>query len=483
MDLSRLRNLSIVAHIDHGKTTLADRILELSGAVDPRDMRAQYLDSMDLERERGITIKLQSVRLDWHDHVLNLIDTPGHVDFGYEVSRSLAACEGVILLVDAAQGIEAQTLANCYLALENDLEIVAVPQQDRPARRRPRPLRRGDREGARHPRRRDPAHQRQDRRGRARAARRGDRAHPGARRAMPTRPLQALIFDSHFDQYRGVVSLGPGHERHAHDRRRAAVHAGRRRPRRRRGRRPQPRATRRWPSLGPGETGYLIAGIKDVRRGPLGRDRHRRRPPAAERPGRATATPSRWCSAGSTRSTATSSPTCGRRWRSCGSTTRSFTYEPETSRRPRLRVPLRLPRPAPHGDRPRAARARVRPRPHRHGAVGRLPRAQDERRAGRGRQPVGPARRRRDRATSRSRASPSPSSRRPTTRARSWTSARRGGARCSKLEYLSPERVELIYQVPLAEVVHRLLRPAQEPHPGLRQPRLRARRLRSAPTS
>ncbi len=124
--IDRLRDLSVIAHIDHGKTTLSDRILELCGAVDPRDMRAQYLDSMDLERERGITIKLQSVRLDWKGHVLNLIDTPGHVDFGYEVSRSLAACEGVILLVDAAQGIEAQTLANCYLALEHNLEIVAV---------------------------------------------------------------------------------------------------------------------------------------------------------------------------------------------------------------------------------------------------------------------------------------------------------------------------------------------------------------------
>src|SRR4026207_1442415 len=119
MELDRIRNISIVAHVDHGKSTLADRLLELCGAVDPRDMRAQYLDSMDIERERGITIKLQSVRLDYRDHVINLIDPPGHVDFGYEVSRSLAACEGVILLVDAAQGIEAQTAAQRHPALRD----------------------------------------------------------------------------------------------------------------------------------------------------------------------------------------------------------------------------------------------------------------------------------------------------------------------------------------------------------------------------
>src|SRR3954451_21503575 len=126
MDLARLRNFSIIAHIDHGKSTLSDRILELTGAVDARDMREQYLDSMDIERERGITIKAQNVRVGWRDHVIHLIDTPGHVDFGYEVSRSLAACEGVVLLVDASQGIEAQTLANCYQALEHDLTIVAA---------------------------------------------------------------------------------------------------------------------------------------------------------------------------------------------------------------------------------------------------------------------------------------------------------------------------------------------------------------------
>jgi GTP-binding protein LepA len=260
--LDRFRNLCIIAHIDHGKSTLADRMLELCGAVDPRDMRAQYLDSMDIERERGITIKLQSVRLDYRDHILHLIDTPGHVDFGYEVSRSLAACEGAILLVDAAQGIEAQTLANCYLALENNLEIVAALNKiDLPAADPDRYAAEIEKVLG------IPANE---------ILRVSAKTGEGVSELLdavveripapegdPDATLQGLIFDSHFDQYRGVVSsvrIMNGTLRTGE--RIKFVQAGSVYSAEEVGvRRPDPTPIA---SLGAGEVGYLIAGIKDV---------------------------------------------------------------------------------------------------------------------------------------------------------------------------------------------------------------------------
>lgn len=262
IDQTRIRNLSIIAHIDHGKSTLSDRILELTGAVDPREMREQYLDSMDIERERGITIKAQNVRVSWKNHIIHLIDTPGHVDFGYEVSRSLAACEGVVLVVDASQGIEAQTLANCYLALEHDLEIVAVLNKiDLPAADPDRYASEIDKTlGI-------------DKDSILRiSAKTGqgvselldaivERIPSPAGEA--TAKTQVLIFDSYYDQYRGVISsvrVVNGSLR-ANSKIRfmqaQAIHEveeiGVRLP-----------VSTPVVELGPGEVGYLIAGIKDV---------------------------------------------------------------------------------------------------------------------------------------------------------------------------------------------------------------------------
>jgi GTP-binding protein LepA len=268
----RIRNFCIIAHIDHGKSTLADRMLQLTGVVEERLMRAQYLDRMDIERERGITIKAQNVRLPWQldgeDHVLHLIDTPGHVDFTYEVSRALEACEGAILLVDAAQGIEAQTLANLYLALENDLTIIPVLNKiDLPAA--------------------DPekyaaelAH--------IIGCEPGDVLKVSAKTGQGVRelldevvrqvpapkgdadaPARAMIFDSVYDTYRGVVtyirvvdgkitprqrikmmSTGATHE---------LLEVGIISP--------EPKSS---DGLGVGEVGYLITGVKDVRQSKVG---------------------------------------------------------------------------------------------------------------------------------------------------------------------------------------------------------------------
>ncbi len=272
-----IRNFCIIAHIDHGKSTLADRMLQLTGVVEGRDMRAQYLDRMDIERERGITIKSQAVRLPWAapgidgvrtDHVLNLIDTPGHVDFTYEVSRSLAACEGAVLLVDAAQGIEAQTLANLYLALENDLHVIPVLNKiDLPAAQPERYA-----EEIAHIVGGSPEDVLQV----------SGKTGAGVKELLdkvvaeiphpvgdPDAPARAMIFDSVYDIYRGVITyirvidgkITPRERiqmmstRATHELLEVGVIS------------PEPIPT---VGLGVGEVGYLITGVKDVRQSKVG---------------------------------------------------------------------------------------------------------------------------------------------------------------------------------------------------------------------
>ena len=269
---SNIRNFSIIAHIDHGKSTLADRMLQLTGIVESREMRAQYLDRMDIERERGITIKSQAVRLPWvsdgHNYALNMIDTPGHVDFTYEVSRSLAACEGAVLLVDAAQGIEAQTLANLYLAMENDLVVIPVLNKiDLPGAQPEKfaeeigsllgvdasdVLRVSGKTG-------EGVAELLDRIVREIPAPQGD----------PDGPTRAEIFDSVYDSYRGVVTYVRVVDGHLSSRERVkmmytgatyeVLELGVMSPE------PTPTA-----GLGAGEVGYLITGVKDVRQSRVG---------------------------------------------------------------------------------------------------------------------------------------------------------------------------------------------------------------------
>jgi len=285
-----IRNFCIIAHIDHGKSTLADRMLQITGVVADRDMRAQYLDRMDIERERGITIKSQAVRMPWGvspapaaapaTFALNMIDTPGHVDFTYEVSRSLAACEGAVLLVDAAQGIEAQTLANLYLALENDLHIIPVLNKiDLPAADpekfsaelanliggRPEDvLRVSGKTG-------QGVEELLDR----------IVADIPAPTGNADAPARAMIFDSVYDSYRGVVTyvrMVDGHlqpreriqmmsTRATHDLLEIGVSS------------PEPVPTK---GLGVGEVGYLITGVKDVRQSKVGDTVTGARKPAAQ---------------------------------------------------------------------------------------------------------------------------------------------------------------------------------------------------------
>jgi len=294
IDIQSIRNFCIIAHIDHGKSTLADRILELTGSIDKRDMTSQVLDKMDLERERGITIKLKPVRIDYSgpggDYVLNLIDTPGHVDFTYEVSRSLAACEGAILVVDATQGVQAQTLANLYLAIDNGLEIVPVvnkidlPNAD-PERVRAELV---DLLGV------EPAEVLMT------SAKTGfgvaDVLEAVVRVVPPPTgdseaPLRALIFDSHFDPYRGVIAhirvfdgkVEPGDmiRMMSSGRQYDATEVGVFRP-----------DMQPVQGLGPGEVGFIVGQIKEVGDAPVGDTiTSAHRPAGAPLPGYRPATP------------------------------------------------------------------------------------------------------------------------------------------------------------------------------------------------
>ena len=454
MPLSRIRNFSIIAHIDHGKSTLADRILQMTQTVAERDMRAQLLDSMDLERERGITIKAQAVRVmfraaDERTYELNLIDTPGHVDFSYEVSRSLAACEGALLVVDAAQGIEAQTLANAYLAIEGNLEIVPVVNKiDLPSA--------------------DPDGVAAEVAGLVGGSpddvlRISAKTGAGIEQVLQAivdhipapsgeagAPPRALIFDSTYDQYRGVVafvrmvdgSFHPG------DRVRAMAatttfdveELGFFSP----GMRPAKH-------LAAGEVGYIITGLKDVSQLRVGDTLTHARQGATEAlPGYLEVKPMVF--AGLFPTDSDEYPELRDALEKLKLNDAALSYEPESSRALGFGFPVRLSGAAAHGHRAGAAGARIRARSAGDRTQRRLPGAGGRRQLGGGAQPGPDA------------AMPTfwlPRSRtcgRPRSRPKEHVGTvmelnqeRRG--EYHHMAYLSEERVQLVYDIPLAEIV------------------------------
>ncbi len=362
MDPRNIRNFSVIAHIDHGKSTLADRFLEITGALQAREMEAQVLDAMDLERERGITIKAHPVRLNYtseagDDYVLNLIDTPGHVDFSYEVTRSLAACEGALLLVDASQGVEAQTLANAYLAVDNSLEIIPVINKIDLPGAQPEEARRQITEiiGL------DGSH------ALLASAKQGtgvpeileaivERLPPPA--GSPDAPLKALIFDSWYDPYRGVVivvrvidgAIRKGMklrfmaEGQDYDAEQLGIFT--------------PKAVPA-DELGVGEVGFLVANVKKISDAKIGDTITEVARPTAEAVPRLQGT----------EADGVRRALPGRRARVRRAARRAREAAPQRRvvllragdlGRARLRLPLRVPGAAAHGDRPGAARARVR---------------------------------------------------------------------------------------------------------------------------
>ena len=364
-DQAHIRNFSIIAHIDHGKSTLADRILELTHTVDPRSMRAQLLDSMDLERERGITIKAQAVRVfyesahDGQTYQLHLIDTPGHVDFTYEVSRSLAACEGALLVVDASQGVEAQTVANTYLAVDAGLELIpCLNKVDLPGAEPERVAEEiAELLG-------EPADQ-----VRRISAKTGEGitdvldeliARVPPPEGDPDAAPRALIFDSEFDQYRGViayirvvdgtftkgdaiVAMQAGTEADIDD---IGFFT------------PQMTSA---DALHPGEVGFLITGIKDVTRLRVGDTLTAKHNRATEPlPGYREVKPMVFC--GLFPINSDDYPGSARRAREADPERRRPELGAGDLGRARVRFSLRVPRPAAHGHRARAPGARVRPR-------------------------------------------------------------------------------------------------------------------------